>query len=283
MSGRIDTVRSCDAITARSPISCCASGRAAGGGFTLIELLVVIAIIAILAALLLPALNSAKAKAYRVQCTSNNHQLALALHMYLEDNHDRMAYPNWEAGPTDLQGWLYQRTNFAIPDPTQPPYVNNLNTAYSSGLWFQYMPNPRAYLCPVNVRSSYYSQRENKLSSYVQNGAVCGYGSRNDGCRRTDIWSPMCYLFWEPDERNPYPTPDSPPIGALDFNDGSSPPDQSQGIGRTHGSGAIVLAMDAHAEFMTYETFQQTQLNPPGGGTQKGLWWWNPYTSDGRY
>jgi prepilin-type N-terminal cleavage/methylation domain-containing protein/prepilin-type processing-associated H-X9-DG protein len=61
-------------------------------GFTLIELLVVIAIIAILAALLLPTLAKAKARAVGVQCLNNERQLALAWRMYVEDNNDVLPF-----------------------------------------------------------------------------------------------------------------------------------------------------------------------------------------------
>jgi prepilin-type N-terminal cleavage/methylation domain-containing protein len=65
----------------------------ANDGFTLIELLVVIAIIAILAALLLPALASAKERAKRTQCINGQRQMYIGCTIYAGDNDDM--YPTW--------------------------------------------------------------------------------------------------------------------------------------------------------------------------------------------
>jgi prepilin-type N-terminal cleavage/methylation domain-containing protein/prepilin-type processing-associated H-X9-DG protein len=118
-------------------------------GFTLIELLVVIAIIAILAAMLLPALERSKQQAQGVQCLSNNKQMTTAWKMYTGDNGGWLA-PNIaaEVNDNDIPTWIEDWMDFT------PNWADNTNTVrlldpqYS--LLGPYTVSAGIYKCPAD-------------------------------------------------------------------------------------------------------------------------------------
>jgi prepilin-type processing-associated H-X9-DG protein/prepilin-type N-terminal cleavage/methylation domain-containing protein len=129
-----------------------ASAGCSRTAFTLTELLAVLAIIGILAALLLPTLSSAKARAQRIQCVNNLHQHGIGLQVMLQNNHGYpviTAPPN--AGyPAHDRTWIamLERDGLGISKP-EPDYVHKGVWSCPSARWSPRMrwnnPGPDCY------------------------------------------------------------------------------------------------------------------------------------------
>jgi prepilin-type N-terminal cleavage/methylation domain-containing protein/prepilin-type processing-associated H-X9-DG protein len=190
-----------------------ANGKKMSCGFTLIELLVVIAIIAILAAMLLPVLASAKARALRIQCMNQTRQLGLGMTLFTSDNGDM--FP-----PAGVQN-----NNFQISwDCWINNYIsgNTPQSEMSSGVFvtaddpasmaeaqsFGFAVGPKILICPadrfpkVNWMTG---APQFALRSYAMNSAGPNYGTQyqvDDAFRKyplPDLTQPNAHgvgIYW---------------------------------------------------------------------------------------
>lgn len=163
----------------------------------------VIAIIAILAALLLPALNQGKLKASGSACLNNQKQLALAWHMYADDNNERLVGFNTYA--LSAANWRTDTRYVAVAVPPgygpEQTLIYKVRMGYKQpspiieGPLFKYAPNPDVVHCPGDAR---FKRPVGSGFAWDSYSGVSGLNGESGGhlFKRTEILHPSERFLW---------------------------------------------------------------------------------------
>jgi prepilin-type N-terminal cleavage/methylation domain-containing protein/prepilin-type processing-associated H-X9-DG protein len=148
--------------------------------FTLIELLIVIAIIAILAAMLLPALNKARDKAKSIKCVNNLKQIGMGTTLYADDNKGYYP-PRWEK---DSDGqWFYT-----------PAFLNPYMSAGNASVANFKKLSIGAFKCPSSI-NKIVDNEESRYSDYGISSHI-NYLRKNRPLSQAEISNPSALMVW---------------------------------------------------------------------------------------
>lgn len=190
-------------------------------GFTLVELLVVIAIIALLAALLLPALNGARDSARSAHCVNNLRQWSYAISIYLDDNGG--FFPHANTAQWGFGTWAY-------PDAPLPKILGK--TIYTTAWWEGRDVNG----CPqhAHYEPGVFPVKSSRYYSYGLNWALT-YWPNNPGNISIVKDGAGCIIMCD--------VKDEPPTLYTGF---SGYFDQTNNVGFIHRNSANALFVDGH-------------------------------------
>ena len=229
-------------------------------GFTLIELLVVIAIIGILAAMLLPALNTARERAKTISCVSNLEQLGLAITLYADDYDSYMPQASTQIDGVSWQDRLVK-------------YLKQIQGDLTASDFYNWRRSQHVFSCPSSTLNFIHIGASSDTYGYRSYGVSKQFMPSDAQCvnlyRMSSVDKPSDKaLVFDYNDTTPWPA-GGQPYSPSDVNTVDGSPAQLTGsmarIRPRHAKGTIVnvLWVDSHVESRIYQSLTTNNFVNP--------------------